>query len=678
MPYGFSEVRDSYGTSANGQPLDVDVYQPATSGTGNQPPATVPGVILVHGGEWGKGNFEGGEGTTDTSGDGLSSLGTCFAENGFDAFSIDYALTASYNGVSEQGFPQNLQDIHQAIGWVKANVPNLVKSKILILGASAGGNLAALAGENAMGFSNGLLGVISQSGPTDLTALGTGCTSTSTCPGGSVGAIVQKYLGCYESSGSCTLEFASGKTTTVSGATAYAEASPTTSLSATVPAPPFLLTNSSDEIIPLAQATGMAQALDAQCASTHGATSEELAALPGDQHAATYSDILAGPALDFLTAVTGGTLPAGCATASPLTGALIAYDASSSAKSVILFGGCCTSSGTGSGATKMFDEASGGWKAVTITGSAPLARLGAAFGYDPTSGDLVLFGGESLPNGSAQPQALNDTWELSYTAATNTGTWTQVDGGAGCPTACPGAPPARYAASADQAPQMQGMVLFGGESVVPANASGTPVAYGDTWLWNGTSQTWTALRPSGASGVVPRYSAVLAYFGPNNTDVLFGGNQGATSTFCRGNLTVGSGSCLDPLNDTWKLTYNATAKTWAWTSGGSAPPGLLPRAFAAGASSLTGVTVAGGLNGSGAGKGVTSEQLMGDTWTWSNASGWTQPCNPCTPAPPASAGAAMAYQRAHNEDILFGGYTDTAPPAAPTTAWIWSGTGWRN
>src|SRR5436305_3288902 len=104
------------------------------------------------------------------------------------------------------------------------------------------------------------------------------------------------------------------------------------------------------------------------------------------------------------------------------------------------------------------------------------------------------------------------------------------------------------------------MVLFGGESVVPANASGTPVAYGDTWLWNGTSQTWAVLSPSGASGVVPRYGAVLAYFGPNNTDVLFGGNQGATSAFCRGNLTVGSGSCLDPLNDTWKLTYNATRR----------------------------------------------------------------------------------------------------------------------
>ena len=62
MPYGFSEVRDSYGTSANGEPLDVDVYRPATSATGNQPPATVPGVILVHGGEWSMGELRGRRG----------------------------------------------------------------------------------------------------------------------------------------------------------------------------------------------------------------------------------------------------------------------------------------------------------------------------------------------------------------------------------------------------------------------------------------------------------------------------------------------------------------------------------------------------------------------------------------------------------------------------------------
>src|SRR5215472_12756212 len=466
--YGFSEIRQSYGASANGQGLDVDVYQPA-SAAGKQPPATVPGVILVHGGEWITGNFEGGEGTATTKGDGLSSLAECFAQNGFDGFSIDYALNGTSNGVSEQGFPQNLQDIHNAITWVKANVANLDTSKILILGQSAGGNLAGLAAENAMGYSDGLMGAISQSGPANLTALGTGCTSTATCPGGSVGGIVHNYLGCYETSTSCTLEQGDGTKMTVSGATAYREASPATSLSATVPAPPFLLVNSSDEIIPLAQATAMAQAASAQCAATHAATSEELVALPGDQHAATYSDIVAGPALDFLNAAAGGTLPTGCTIASPLTGLATAYDANPSAKSVIGFGGCCTASGGPSGTTQVFSTVTGTWKTVTVTGSSPPARLGAAFGYDATNGDLVLFGGENLPGGSAQPEALNDTWEFSYTASKNTGTWTQVDSGTGCPTACPGAPPARYAAAADEAPRLQGLALFGGESLIPAS-----------------------------------------------------------------------------------------------------------------------------------------------------------------------------------------------------------------
>ena len=351
-------------------------------------------------------------------------------------------------------------------------------------------------------------------------------------------------------------------------------------LSATVPAPPFLLFNSSDEIIPLAQGTGMAQALSSQCTATKGTTSTELVAVPGDQHASTYTDIVSGPELDFANAVTGGTLPGGCTIASPLTGASVAYDAAAGAKSLIGFGGCCTASGTVAGTTEVYKASTGTWKPVTITGTAPPARLGATFGWDPASGDLVLFGGEYLPGGTAQPEALNDTWELSYTASANTGTWTQVDTGTGCPTACPGAPAARYAAAADEAPRDQGLVLFGGESVVPADQAGAPVTYGDTWLWNGTSKTWTALNPTGASGVDPRYGQVLAYYGPKNLDLMFGGNQGASTSFCNKN-----GSCLDPLNDTWELTYNATAGTWAWTSAGTAPSGLLARVFAAGASS---------------------------------------------------------------------------------------------
>jgi acetyl esterase/lipase len=669
--YSYTETREAYGTSTDGQGLDVDEYLPAKSASGSEPPPTVPGVVMVHGGEWIEGNFEGGEGTSTTAGDGLSALAECFAENGYDAFSIDYALTGSFDGVSELSFPQNLQDIQSAITYVKANAGNLETSKILILGQSAGGNLAALAGENAMGISDGLAGVLSQSGPTDLTALGNGCTNTATCPAGSVGGIVHNYLGCYATSTSCTLQY-TNKTTTVSGQAAYGDASPASQLSATVPAPPFLLFNSSDEIIPLAQGTGMAQALSNQCTATKGTTSTELVAVPGDQHASTYTDIVSGPELDFVNAVTGGTLPGGCTIASPLTGASVAYDAAAGAKSLIGFGGCCTASGTLTGTTEVYKASTGTWKPVTITGTAPPARLGATFGWDQTSGDLVLFGGEYLPGGTAQPEALNDTWELSYTASTDTGTWTQVDTGTGCPTACPGAPAARYAAGADEAPRDQGLVLFGGESVVPADQAGAPATYGDTWLWNGTSKTWTALNPAGASGVDPRYGQVLAYYGPKNLDLMFGGNQGASTSFCNKN-----GSCLDPLNDTWELTYNATAGTWAWTSAGTAPGGLLARVFAAGASSATGVTIFGGLNGSGNTGGVVSEQLLGDTWTWSSTSGWSQPCNPCSPAPPPGDGPAMAYQRAAAEGFLYGGYTDTAPPAAPASTWIWTGTAWQ-
>jgi acetyl esterase/lipase len=652
-PYGVNEELETYGQPANGQALDLDEYRPA-----GDPQTKVPGVILVHGGGWAKGNF------TTQGGDSLTTIGDCLAENGFDAFSVDYALSINGSG----SFPENLQDINLAIGWAKANTSNLNTAKLFILGTSAGGNLADLAGENAMGYQDGLLGVISQSGPAALSAAGMGCASSSGCQAGSPGDTIEKYLGCYDSStASCTFYYENGTTKHVSAPTAYADASPTASLSATVPAPPFLVANSTDEAIPLAQATDLTQLLNAQCAATGSAASDQLVVLPGDQHALTYSDILAGSTLGFLNAVLAGSLPSGCATASPLTGAAMAYDASQSARSAILFGGCCTASGTVSGSTESFNTATGSWTPVTIAGAAPVPRLGASFGFDPTSGNLVLFGGEYLPGGSAQPVALNDTWELSYQAATNTGTWTQVDG-SGCLSTCAGAPPPRYAATADQAPRSQGLALFGGENLVPATQSGSPAAYADTWLWG--NGTWTQLTPASSPG--PRYGATLAYDGPHNTDVLFGGDD--ASSPCED-------SCLDLLNDTWTLTYNSG--TWTWTAQASPPTGLSPRDFAAGASatnsSVSGAVLFGGMSGSTpANSGVNSEQLLADTWTW-NGSAWAQACiTGCAVTPPPSVGASMAYHRADVEDLLYGGYSDAGVPVAPATTWIWAGGEWAN
>lgn len=646
-PYGVTETLATYGSPANGQALDLDAYQPV-----GDPQTKVPGVILVHGGGWAAGNF------TKQAGDSLTTIGDCLAENGFDAFSVDYALSVGGNG----SFPENLQDINAAIGWVKAHVSNLNTAQMFILGTSAGGNLADLAGENAMGYQDGLLGVITQSGPADLSAAGMGCASAANCKAGSPGATIEKYLGCYDnSSATCTLYFQDGTTQTVPAATAYADASPTAALSTTVPAPPYLVANSSDEAIPLAQATDLTQQLNAQCTATRAATSDQLAVLPGDQHALTYSDVLAGPMLSFLNAVLAGSLPTNCATATPLTGASMAYDANASAKTAILFGGCCTAAAKVSGATQSFNTTTGSWAPVKITGPAPVPRLGASFGYDPTSGDLVLFGGEYLPGGSAQPVALDDTWELSYRASTNTGTWTQV-GGSGCLSTCTGAPPARYGGAADQAPRNQGLVLFGGESMLTATQSGAPLADGDTWLWNGT---WTKLSPAGSPP--PRYGAMLSYDGGHNTDVLFGGDD-ATST-C-------DASCLDLLNDTWTLTVSTSTGAWTWAKKAAAPAGLTPRDFAAVASatnsSVTGATLFGGMSGT-TGTNVNADQVLGDTWTWNGASStWAQACTSCTVTPPPSVGAAIAYHRADVEDLLYGGYSDTESPAAPSTTWIWT------
>lgn len=650
LPYGYSQTLSQYGTAANAEPLYVDEFLP-TAANGHQPPSNVPGVILVHGGGWTQGNF------STATGDGLAPLAECLAQNGIDAFSIDYALTDTYNGTSQHSFPQNLKDINTAIGWAKQNAGNLIASQIFILGTSAGGNLAALAGENAMSINDGLAGVISQSGPTDLAALGVGCSSMTNCPGGP-GNTVFQYLGCYNVAGSsCTLEGADGHQMSVPAAQAYSEASPVSAPTATVP---YLIAASSDETIPLAQATALAQTLNGACSAAGGHTSDQLAVIPGDQHAETYTDVIAGPELDFIDAVTGGTLPGNCATASPLTGAAMAYDAGSTAgKTIIRFGGCCTAQGQVSGATQWYDTTAKAWKDVTITSAGqPSPRLGATLSYDPVNGALMLFGGENLPGGSREPVLLNDTWEFIYTATSNSGVWTQA-----C-TTCTVTPSPRYGAAADQAPGNMGVTLFGGEGLWQTTRSTAPAANNETWLWNGT--TWSQLTPGGTAPPI-RYGTMLAYDGPHNADVLYGGDQPTSAC---------DGSCLNLLDDTWSLTVSTTTGAWTWTQ--KEPDKMstgIQRDFTAGASGASGAMLFGGLihNATTNGTVDNDEQVTGDTWTWTG-SAWTRNCSTC--APPAVFGAAIAYQRFLQEDLLYGGYTSTSQLAAPAITWIWSGSTW--
>src|SRR5579875_138063 len=477
--------------TVNGVTMYVDEF--LTQIPKGNPPGGVPGVILVHGGGWHDGNF------SSSGQDVMAPIGECLADNGYDAFSIDYTLTAPGGPTS---FPQNLADIHAAIGWLPNHVTGLNTGEMFILGTSAGANLAELAGENAMGYQDGLAGVIAQSGPADLAAMG--CTDTSPCPGGSPGHTIDQYLEC-----------------TATGCPAlYEQASPTyTASTLKTSLPPYLIANSTDEAIPLAQATGLAKALEENC-GTYGGSSDQLVALPGDQHASAYADILAEPTLSFLHAVVTATLP-GCQVTSPLTGAAMAYDPAPGVKTMIRFGGCCTSQADVQGTAESYDATSGTWQPVPLTSKAgPAARIGATLAYDPGSGGLLLFGGEQLPGNSVQPTLLDDTWELSYSASGRDYTWTQV-GGPGCQGACSAtSPPAVYGAAAAQAPTGQGVVLIGGEDLPTATEPGPPQASAQTWLWR--NGNWTQLATP--SGLLPRYGSTLALDSGSDADVLFGGD----------------------------------------------------------------------------------------------------------------------------------------------------------
>jgi acetyl esterase/lipase len=106
-----------------------DLYLPAATVQGRRCPA----VVILHGGGW----FAGDKGAAREI-----SFGTTLADNGYVGFSINYALAAKSRPV----WPQNLHDGKTAVRWLRKNADrlNVDPDHIGVLGASAGGHLAAL------------------------------------------------------------------------------------------------------------------------------------------------------------------------------------------------------------------------------------------------------------------------------------------------------------------------------------------------------------------------------------------------------------------------------------------------------------------------------------------------------------------------------------------------------
>ena len=124
-PVGVTVIRDFVYTPATWpQELKADLYKPV----GNGP---FPAVVMVHGGGW--------EGRTRGDMDDISRQ---VAKRGYVVLNMSYRFAPQWH------FPAQLQDVQQAVLWLRnhASEHSVLKNRIGAWGYSAGAHLAALAG----------------------------------------------------------------------------------------------------------------------------------------------------------------------------------------------------------------------------------------------------------------------------------------------------------------------------------------------------------------------------------------------------------------------------------------------------------------------------------------------------------------------------------------------------
>jgi acetyl esterase/lipase len=243
--------------ASDGTDLAVDVYLPRDG-------ERLPAILLVHGGSWAGGD------TAD-----VANLAAGLAARGSAVFALDYRL-----GVGQ--VPRQAEDVRDAVRWLRRNAPDhrVDASAISLLGASAGGHLAALAATDA-DESARVAAVATWSGIFDLSTL---------VPHGDA-----PVPGC---DARCQEFFGAGVLTGVVGCTfddcprRYRAQSPVTHVRSDTP--PMFLASATGDPVPPSQAQEMAAALRAAGVET------ELAILEGDEHGYDVGARVLDDTLDFL------------------------------------------------------------------------------------------------------------------------------------------------------------------------------------------------------------------------------------------------------------------------------------------------------------------------------------------------------------------------------------------
>jgi acetyl esterase/lipase len=218
-----------YGAQPDGTALKLDVCSPA-----DRAPGTVlPAVVSIHAGSWTRGNKA--EAT-------WRNVCEWLASEGFVTYAVNYRLAP------EDPFPAGADDLAAAVRWIRqpAQVERfgIDPARIGALGGSAGATLSAFLGARGSGaLTSGarVAAVVELSGPTDLTE------EALTADGASerLQRLIRRYLGC-RSLADCPIA---------------EDASPVRQLDRSDP--PMFIANSTDEFVPLAQATRLADGLEA-------------------------------------------------------------------------------------------------------------------------------------------------------------------------------------------------------------------------------------------------------------------------------------------------------------------------------------------------------------------------------------------------------------------------------
>lgn len=144
----YSLVRDVVYTPGGWpQALKADIYQP--SGAGPK-----PAVLLIHGGGW----------RAPDRREQMASIAERLARRGY------VVVNASYRFAPEYRYPAPVEDLREALKWMRANAAQyqINPNEIAAMGYSAGGHLAAMLGVLDGPANVRVQAVVDGAGPTDL------------------------------------------------------------------------------------------------------------------------------------------------------------------------------------------------------------------------------------------------------------------------------------------------------------------------------------------------------------------------------------------------------------------------------------------------------------------------------------------------------------------------------